>query len=112
MLHKRCEVFNDPGLLTCYSNDYGYENAVEKFVVRNISEDDICIFVSSSGESKNVIKTCENIVNPIITFTGFEKYNSIWQLGNVNFWFDSKNYNIVETVHSIWLMSIIEYMKG
>ena len=34
------------------------------------------------------------------------------KLGNVNFWIDSKAYNIVEMTHHVWLLSIVDYLAG
>ena len=51
MSNIRAINFNEADLLTCFSNDYGYENWV-----KNISfyadKGDLLICISSSGESK------------------------------------------------------------
>ncbi|MDG1848575.1 MAG: hypothetical protein P8J35_08045 [Candidatus Marinimicrobia bacterium] len=31
---------------------------------------------------------------------------------DINFWADSKSYNIVEMTHHIWLLAIIDYIIG
>jgi len=31
-------------------------------------------------------------------------------MGDINLWVDSSIYNIVESVHQIWILSIIDYI--
>jgi len=47
--------FNESSLITCFSNDYGYERWVEKALAFYADKNDLAIFISSSGESKNMI---------------------------------------------------------
>jgi D-sedoheptulose 7-phosphate isomerase len=44
----------------------------------------------------------------VSTFTGFKKNNHLSRIGNINFWVDSKKYNIVEMVHHIWLVALVD----
>ena len=48
----------------------------------------------------------------IITFSGFNPDNPLRKLGNINFYIDSKGYNIVEMGHHIWLLSIVDKIIG
>ena len=49
----------------------------------------------------------------IITFTGgFNDDNPLRKLGDINFFVDSKAYNIVEMTHHIWLLAIVDYIIG
>ena len=58
-LTQSCKIrainFNEANLLTCLSNDYGYENWVQKALYCYADKSDLVIFISSSGESKNII---------------------------------------------------------
>ena len=47
-----------------------------------------------------------------ITFSGFEIDNPLRQFGEVNFWVNSKSYNIVETTHMLWLVTICDLIIG
>ena len=47
----------------------------------------------------------------IITFSGFKSNNSLKKLGDINFWVNSKAYNIVEMTHHIILVSVIDFLK-
>ena len=47
--------FNEADLLTCFANDYGYENWVVKALEFYADEGDLVILVSSSGQSPNML---------------------------------------------------------
>ena len=51
--------FNESDLLTCFSNDYGYENWVKKCIEFYSDKGDMIILISSSGESKNMINAAK-----------------------------------------------------
>ena len=108
--------FNEADLITCFSNDYGYERWIEKAIDFYSDERDVLILISSSGKSKNMINACKAANNKkisnIITFTGHQKNNPLSQLGNINFWIDSRAYNYVENVHQIWLLTICDLIIG
>jgi len=107
--------FNEPDLITCFANDYGYENWVAKAVEFYGDEGDIVILISSSGSSKNMLyaaQTAKGNSMDIITFTGFKSDNLLKQEGKLNFWVDSKAYNIIENTHQIWLLLICDMIIG
>lgn len=105
--------FNEASLLTCFSNDYGYESWVEKALDFYVDSNDMVILISSSGQSNNIINGAKKALEigiPLITFTGFSKNNPLNKLGNINFWADSSSYNIVESIHQMWLLSVVDYL--
>jgi D-sedoheptulose 7-phosphate isomerase len=105
--------FNEASLLTCLSNDYGYESWVEKALDFYADNNDMVILISSSGQSKNIINGAKKALEigvPLITLTGFSENNPLNKLGNINFWVDSSTYNIVESIHQMWLLSVIDYL--
>ena len=108
--------FNEADLITCFSNDYGYEKWIEKAVDFYADEKDILILISSSGKSLNMINACKAAkskkVSKIITFTGHDQNNPLSKLGNINFWINSKAYNFVENTHQIWLLAIVDLIIG
>jgi len=68
--------FNEADLITCYANDYGYENWLFQALKSYAKKDDLVILVSSSGKSKNMINAahfCKKQKINLITFTGFVK---------------------------------------
>ena len=71
------------------------------------------ILISSSGKSKNIVKAAKfcnkNKIN-LVTFTGFSISNPVKKLGKINFWVNSKKYNIVEMTHHIWILMVVDYL--
>ena len=112
----RCTNYNESDLLTCFSNDYGYERWVEKAIEFYGDEGDSLILISSSGSSQNMLngaKAGRKIdLNSIITLSGFNQDNPLRSSGDINLWIDSKAYNFVENVHQIWLLSIVDLLIG
>ncbi len=105
--------FNESSLLTCFANDYGYENWVSNALDFYADSDDIVILISSSGQSKNIINAADKakeIGLTVITLSGFLESNPLRKMGDVNLWVNSSKYNIVESVHQVWLLSIVEYL--
>ena len=107
--------FNESDLLTCFSNDYGYEKVFEKALDFYADKGDVVIFISSSGKSKNLINDAKFAKKKklfLITLTGFSKNNPLSKLGSINLWVNSKAYNIIETTHQIYLLSVVDKIIG
>jgi D-sedoheptulose 7-phosphate isomerase len=114
-LTKICKIrainFNEADLLTCFANDYGYQNWVQKALSFYADRGDLLICISSSGESKNIIsgaRFAKRFGCKVVTLTGFNKKNKVRNIGHVNLWLESKNYNLIEMTHHIWLLSIVD----
>ena len=112
----RCSNYNEADLITCFSNDYGYERWIEKTIDFYSDDNDILILISSSGKSQNMINACKAAkskkISKIITFTGHEQNNPLSKLGDINFWINSKAYNFVENAHQVWLLAICDLIIG
>ena len=109
----RSTTFNESNLITCFANDYGYEKWVSKGIEKFGISGDMCILVSSSGKSKNMInaaKECKKKKIFLITLSGFKSNNPLRKLGNINLWVNSNHYNYVEMTHHIWLVSLSDYL--
>ena len=107
----KSSTFNNSNLITCFANDYGYENWVKEAIKAYCSVNDLIILISSSGTSPNIInaaKYCKDTNIDLITLSGFNGDNELRKLGKVNFYVDSKNYNYVEMSHHIILVSIVD----
>jgi D-sedoheptulose 7-phosphate isomerase len=107
----RCINFNESSLLTCFSNDYKYENWASKALEFYADQKDLVILISSSGKSKNIVnaaKKAKNLKCQLITFTGFSKNNEVSKYGNYNFWVNSKVYNFIENTHQMWILSLVD----
>jgi D-sedoheptulose 7-phosphate isomerase len=49
----------DGGVLTCVANDTGFENVFARQIEAFGNEGDICLAISTSGQSANVVVACE-----------------------------------------------------
>ena len=108
MCDLKCQTFHDISVLTCMTNDYGYDVTYQKLLENFSNENDCLIAISSSGNSKNIINATERFreLNPkgkIITLSGFSQDNQLRNKGDLNFWIDSKSYGIVEIAHQFIL---------
>jgi len=111
----RAMAFNDANLITAFANDCGYENWIVKALKIYADPKDLLILISSSGRSANVVlgaQYAKKIGIPVVSFTGFDKDNPLGTLVDLNFWVDSRSYNIVECVHMIWLTSACDLLIG
>jgi len=111
----RARTFNESNLITCFSNDYGFENWLAKAINFYANNLDLLVLISVSGESENVIlaaQEAKRINIPVVTFSGRHSDNRLKKHGNLNFWVDSHAYNIVECIHMIWITSVIDAIIG
>ena len=112
----RCVNCNEADLITCFSNDYGYEHWIEMAINYFGDKNDVLIAISSSGKSKNIINACtaakKKKFSKIITLTGHSIKNPIKKLGNINLWVNSKAYNKIENIHQFWLLSLVDLIVG
>ena len=112
----RCVNCNEANLITCFSNDYGYEHWIEMAINYFGDKNDVLIAISSSGKSKNIINACtaakKKKFSKIITLTGHSIKNPIKKLGNINLWVNSKAYNKIENIHQFWLLSLVDLIIG
>ena len=71
--------FNDPAMITCFGNDFGYENWVKEAIKIHCNPNDTVLLISSSGESLNIINgmvEAKLITRSTVSFTGFKKNNT------------------------------------
>ena len=111
----RAVNFNESSLLTCFSNDFGYQNWLVKSIEYYSDSNDLIILISSSGKSRNMVNAAKFIKMKkmkLITFTGFDIDNPLKKLGDLNFWVNSKSYNIIENTHQIWLTILCDSIVG
>lgn len=107
----KSSTFNNSNLITCYANDYGHENWVREAIASYVNKDDILIFVSSSGNSKNIINAAKYCIQKKISFysfTGFDLNNELNLISENFIHVNSKNYNYVEMTHHIQLLYIVD----
>lgn len=111
----RSICFNDASFITAYGNDYGYDNWVKKALEHHGERGDVAILISSSGKSPNIVKAADQARQmgiTVATFSGFERDNPLKSRGDINFWVQSRSYNIVESVHAFWLSAVCDLIIG
>lgn len=112
----RAVNFNEPDLITCFANDYGYEQWIEQAIEHYGDPGDILIAISSSGRSPNILNACRAARRrgfaSVITLSGFSPDNPLRTLGDQNFWVESQAYNLVETTHLFWLLALVDLIIG
>jgi len=112
----RATNYNEADLITCLANDYGYDQWVSKVIELYMDKGDLIFFISSSGNSKNMINAVKTAkkkkARKIVSFTGFNINNPLKKKSDLNFWVNSRAYNHVENVHQIWLLSLVDLIIG
>jgi D-sedoheptulose 7-phosphate isomerase len=111
--NKKVSILSDPSMLTMLTNDFGYENAYQKFLEYYVEDNTLVVIMSSGGESKNMLKCldwCE--VNQVDygVLTGFNPENSIRTRATNSLWnyyISSYDYGVVECVHQIFLHGVV-----
>ena len=104
-------TFNNANLITCFANDYGYENWVTEAIKAYTNKNDMFILISSSGTSRNIVnaaKYCKKKSINLVTLSGFKKNNPLSKLGKINFHIDSNQYNFIEMSHHIILVYLVD----
>ena len=100
--------------LTCFANDYGFENYIKKIISKSGSKGDLLILISSSGKSRNMVNALKEArkkkFSKIVTLTGFNKKNYLNLNGDLNFWVDSKIYNYIENIHQIIVLAVLDLL--
>lgn len=108
-------TFSSTNLITCFANDYGYDNWMARAVEAYCQPTDALVLISVSGRSPSVVNAAryarERSV-PVVAFTGSAPDNPLRALADIDFWIESRAYNVVECVHMIWLTTVIDMVVG
>lgn len=98
----RAIAFNDPALLTCVGNDFGYPHVFEKPIAMFADKGDVLIAISSGGRSENILRAVAAGIQAgcrVMTLSGFEPDNPLRSRGELNFYVPSDSYGYVEITH-------------
>jgi D-sedoheptulose 7-phosphate isomerase len=107
-------TLHESSLLSCMSNDYGYENSFSEPLTTLAREKDLLIAVSSSGRSPNIhnaVKSIKKAGGEAITLSGFGHDNPLRSMGGLNIWLDSNSYGLVEIGHLFYLHYLSGHLK-
>jgi len=110
----RATTLHDPSLLTCMSNDYGYEAAFARIIATMAAREDALIAISSSGQSANIRNAAaemRNLGGKVVTLSGFKGDNPLRALGDFNIWLDSTDYGMVEIGHQFVLHNLADRIR-
>lgn len=98
----RAIAFNDSSLLTCVSNDCGYEQVFAKPIAMFADEGDVLIAISSSGRSPNIlngVKAARKKGCQIIALSGFLADNPLRRLADIDIYVPAPDYVPLEDIH-------------
>lgn len=101
----------DSSVVTCMGNDYGYEEVFSRQLVAFMSEKDLLVAISSSGNSMNIVNAIDvarQKNGEVITLTGFKADNKIRHMGDYNVYVGIEHYGIVESVHNLLLQQVVD----
>lgn len=105
--------FSDSSLLTCISNDFGYNQVFAKPIEFFAKKEDVLFAISSSGKSKNILGAVHAAKlkgATIITLSGFDRNNPLSNKGVYNFYVPSGEYGFVEVVHQYICHCIVDML--
>ena len=104
--------FNEPDMITCFANDFGYKNWLKKALEIYSNPRDLLILLSCSGNSMNLVNAnlfAKKLGLKVVTLTGCKKNNKLNNLKNdLNIWINSNKYNLIEIIHHAILLNLID----
>lgn len=109
----RAQVLHEPSLMTCMSNDYGYDAAFARLVELYARRGDLLIAISSSGKSANIlaaVNAARVAQAEVVTLSGFGTDNPLRLAGDINFWSPSADYGEVEISHLFLLHCMADFL--
>ena len=98
--------------ITAISNDISYEEVFRYRVRRILSEKDMLVAVSSSGNSANIVNAVQAAKERMaftVTVSGKESGNAIRRMGDLNFYVPLMHYGEVESAHALLLHGALDY---
>lgn len=103
---------SDSAMLTALANDYSYEDAMLEFLkIEGVSDNDLVITISSSGNSPNIVSVlnyCNKNNIKSLALSGLKNDNKSINLANYSIYVPMKTYGMVECIHQIFLHLILD----
>ncbi|MBW2288188.1 MAG: SIS domain-containing protein [Deltaproteobacteria bacterium] len=99
-------------MLTALSNDFGYQDVYRRQLDYYLKPGDAVLFVSSSGDSPNVVEACRHARDlgiPTIAFVGFGG-GALRELAEHVVWVPVDNCGIAEDTHQSLMHVISQYL--
>lgn len=101
-------------LVTALSNDLGYESVFKEQLVNLVSEGDVVIAISGSGNSENVVQAIKYANSRGAVTVGLLGFGGgrLKELVKYSVILDSRSYGIAESVHQFLEHLITEYFRA
>lgn len=109
---RSLSMMSNVALLTAYSNDYSYEDALSKQLDSLGKPGDVVLAISSSGNSPNVvnlIKRAKEMGLATIALTGF-KGGTLKSIADVCVYVNYHDYGVVEDCHQMVMHCLAHYL--
>jgi len=113
-LHVPSQTLYDSNVVTCLSNDIGYEHVFSYQLHKLLKPSDLLVAISSSGKSANILNATRVAAEqrvPAITLSGFLPDNPLRTSGALNFWVGKTDYGLVESAHFFLLHTLVDLWK-
>lgn len=119
-LLNKCGVqsttFNDPALLTCMANDYGYADVFRRPLRALAKPGDLLVAVSSSGNSENIVGAAESALANglvVVTLSAFDVANALHALpATLAFHTPVASYGQAEVAHTALLHAALDALAS
>ena len=119
-LMNKCGVksitFNDPALITCMANDYGYADVFRRPLAALAQPGDALVAISSSGSSDNIVGTAASALEAgleVITLSAFDANNRLHGLpATLSFHVPTTRYGQAELAHGALLHAALDWLEG
>jgi len=102
----KTQVFTDVSLITAIANDISYDEVFAEPIKLQMTKNDMLVAISSSGNSKNVLRACEECRKKdgnIITLSAMKRDNFLQSSGDINIYIPSQTYGWAESGHAVVL---------
>ncbi len=111
----RSMTLNDPSLITCMANDFGYENVFRRPLEVMATKGDLLIAVSSSGESENIVSAAKAALDAglrLVTLSAFSSENRLRALSaELSFHVPVNTCSHAELAHEALLHAVVDTFK-
>ncbi|HYD63860.1 SIS domain-containing protein [Azospirillum sp.] len=111
----RTRTFSDAAALTCFGNDFGYEEVFARQVALHARPGDLLVAISSSGRSMNIRNAAEAARAQgcaVATLSGFAADNPLRGMGDLNLYVASAEYGFVELAHQTICHAVLDLGMG
>jgi len=102
----KTQVFTDVSLITAIANDISYDEVFAEPIKLQMTKNDMLVAISSSGNSKNIIRACEECRlknGKIVTLSAMKRDNALNSIGDINIYIPAQTYGWAESGHTVIL---------